>query len=347
MSPFRVAVSARFRRADGRWNFPYFDLAPLTGNAAFEVVHLGNGPALTASELRDFDGLILAGEGLPREALEGQSRLVVVARFGVGYDQVDVPACTEAGVALTITPDAVRRPVAVAALTLVLALAGKLLIKDRLTRQGTTGFAVRTDHMGVGLEGRTLGSVGLGNIAAEMFRLATPLGMRHVAHDPWIEPDVARRTGVTMTDLDTLFRESDFLCLHCPLTPQTRHLVDAKRLRSMKRTAFLINTARGAVVEQSALEDALAESLIAGAGLDVLDPEPPPGDARILGLPNVILSPHALAWTDQCFAAIGARCVSSMQAASAGEAPANVVNDAVLSAPAFVAKLAKWKGSIA
>jgi len=347
MSPFRVAVSARFRRADGRWNFPYFDLAPLTGNRAFEVVHLGNGPALTASELRDFDGLILAGEGLPREALEGQSRLVVVARFGVGYDQVDVPACTEAGVALTITPDAVRRPVAVAALTLVLALAGKLLIKDRLTRQGTTGFAVRTDHMGVGLEGRTLGSVGLGNIAAEMFRLATPLGMRHVAHDPWIEPDVARRTGVTMTDLDTLFREADFLCLHCPLTPQTRHLVDAKRLRSMKRTAFLINTARGAVVEQSALEDALAEGLIAGAGLDVLDPEPPPGDARILGLPNVILSPHALAWTDQCFAAIGARCVSSMQAASAGEAPANVVNDAVLSAPAFVAKLAKWKGSIA
>jgi len=347
MSPFRVAVSARFRRADGRWNFPYFDLAPLTGNAAFEVVHLGNGPALTASELRDFDGLILAGEGLPSEALEGQSRLVVVARFGVGYDQVDVPACTEAGVALTITPDAVRRPVAVAALTLVLALAGKLLIKDRLTRQGTTGFAVRTDHMGVGLEGRTLGSVGLGNIAAEMFRLATPLGMRHVAHDPWIEPDVARRTGVTMTDLDTLFRESDFLCLHCPLTPQTRHLVDAKRLRSMKRTAFLINTARGAVVEQSALEDALAEGLIAGAGLDVLDPEPPPGDARILGLPNVILSPHALAWTDQCFAAIGAGCVSSMQAVNAGEVPANVVNGAVLTAPAFHAKLATWKGRIA
>ena len=347
MSPFRVAVSARFRRADGRWNFPYFDLAPLTGNAAFEVVHLGNGPALTASELRDFDGLILAGEGLPREALEGQSRLVVVARFGVGYDQVDVPACTEAGVALTITPDAVRRPVAVAALTLVLALAGKLLIKDRLTRQGTTGFAVRTDHMGVGLEGRTLGSVGLGNIAAEMFRLATPLGMRHVAHDPWLEPDVARRTGVTMTDLDTLFRESDFLCLHCPLTPQTRHLVDAKRLRSMKRTAFLINTARGAVVEQSALEDALAEGLIAGAGLDVLDPEPPAGDARILGLPNVILSPHALAWTDQCFAAIGAGCVSSMQAVNAGEVPANVVNGAVLTAPAFHAKLATWKGRIA
>jgi phosphoglycerate dehydrogenase-like enzyme len=347
MSPFRVAVSARFRRADGRWNFPYFDLSPLTGNAAFEVVHLGNGPALTASDLRDFDGLILAGEALPREAIEGQARLVVVARFGVGYDQVDVPACTEAGVALTITPDAVRRPVAVAALTLVLALAGRLLFKDRLTRQGTTGFAVRTDHMGVGLEGRTLASVGLGNIATEMFRLAAPLGMRHLAHDPWIDPDVARRTGVTMTDLDTVFREADFLCLHCPLTPQTRHLVNARRLRTMKSTAFLINTARGAVVEQSALENALAEGVIAGAGLDVLDPEPPSDDARILGFSNVILSPHALAWTDQCFAAIGAGCVSSMQAVSAGEVPANVVNGAVLTAPAFRARLANWKGAIA
>jgi D-3-phosphoglycerate dehydrogenase len=347
MSPFRVAVSARFRRTDGRWNFPYFDLAPLTGDAAFDVVHLGNGPALTGGELRDFDGLILAGEGLPREAIEGQSRLAVVARFGVGYDQIDVPACTEAGVALTITPDAVRRPVAVAALTLVLALAGRLLIKDRLTRQGAAGFAVRTDHMGVGLEGRMLGSVGLGNIASEMFRLAAPLGMRHVAHDPFTDPDLARRSGVTMTDLDTLFREADFLCLHCPLTSQTRHLVDAKRLRSMKPTAFLINTARGGVVDQSALEDALAEGVIAGAGLDVLDPEPPPGDARILGLPNVILSPHALAWTDQCFAAIGAGCVSSIQAVSAGEAPANVVNGAVLAAPAFRAKLAKRKGSVA
>ena len=346
-SRFRVAVSARFRRADGRWNFPHFDLAPLTGNAAFEVVHLGNGPALAAEELRDFDGLILAGETLPREALERQPRLAVVARFGVGYDQVDVPACTEAGVALTITPDAVRRPVAVAALTLVFALAGKLLIKDRLTRQGAAGFAVRTDHMGVGLDGRTLGSVGLGNIAAEMFRLAAPLGMRHLAHDPWADPEVVRTTGVMMTDLDTLFGEADFLCLHCPLTPQTRHLVDAKRLRSMKPTAFLINTARGAVVDQNALEEALAEGRIAGAGLDVLDPEPPPADARILGFPNVILSPHALAWTDRCFAAIGAGCVSSMQAARVGEAPANVVNRAVLTAPAFQAKLAKWQGTVA
>ena len=153
--------------------------------------------------------------------------------------------------------------------------------------------------------------------------------------------------GALVSAMDTLFREADFLCLHCPLTPQTRHLVDAERLRSMKSTAFLINTARGAVVEQEALEDALAEGHIAGAGLDVLDPEPPPADAPILAFPNVILSPHALSWTDQCFAAIGAGCVSSMQAVSTGETPASVVNRSVLTAPSFHAKLAKWKGSIA
>ena len=340
---FRVAVSARFSRADGSWNFPHFDLSPLAGDAAFEVVHLRNGPRLASDELREFDGLILSGETLSREALEGHRRLAVVARFGVGYDQVDVAACTEAGVALTITPNAVRRPVAVAALTLVLALAGKLLIKDRLTRQGSAGFAMRTDHMGVGLEGRTLASIGLGNIAAEMFRLAAPLGMRHIAHDPWGQPAVARETRVTLTDLDTAFREADFLCVHCPLTPQTRRLVDRERLHAMKPTAFLINTARGAIVDQEALEDALAEGRIAGAGLDVLDPEPPPSDARILGFPNVILAPHALSWTDQCFAAIGAGCVSSMQAVSHGRAPENVVNHAVLASPSFQAKVAKWK----
>jgi len=342
MTPVRVGVSAMFRRSDGTWNFPHFDLSPLANDARFTVAQLGNGATLRATELREVDGLILAGETLPRDALVGQERLTVVARFGVGYDKVDIAACTETGIALTTTPQAVRRPVAVAALTLVLALAGKLLIKDALTRKGAAGFAVRTDHMGVGLEGRTLGSIGLGNIGAEMFRLAAPLGMRHLAYDPWVDPRVAEEARVTVTDLDTVFRESDFLCVHCPLTPETRHLVNARRLAAMKPTAFLVNTARGAIVDQQALENSLAEGRLAGAGLDVLDPEPPPADAPILGFPNVILAAHALCWTDQCFAAIGAGCISSMQSLARGAAPTNVVNASVLSAPSFLAKLARW-----
>jgi phosphoglycerate dehydrogenase-like enzyme len=330
---------------DGTWNFPHFDLGSLCGDPAFEVVQLRNGPNLARAELRDFDGLILSGESLGREAVEAHDRLVVVARSGVGYDKVDVAACTAAGVALTITPQAVRRPVAVAALTLILALAGRLLIKDRLTRQGAPGFALRTDHMGTGLEGRTLASIGLGNVAAEMFRLAAPLSMRHIAHDPWVSQTVASETNVTLTDLDTVFREADFLCVHCPLTPQTRHLVDAPRLALMKRSAFLVNTARGPIVDQVALEEALSRGDLAGAGLDVLDPEPPPAGARILGLPNVILAPHALSWTDQCFAAMGAACVASMRAAALGNPPSNVVNHDVLASPVFGEKLSRWRRS--
>jgi phosphoglycerate dehydrogenase-like enzyme len=343
MTDFRVAVSAAFRRSDGSWNFPGFDVTPLAEDATFEVVQLHNPPAFRAEDLAGFDGLILSGDALPAAALPSDTGLAVVARFGVGYDKVDVAACTAAGVALTITPDAVRRPVAVAALTLILALAGKLLIKDRLTRQGAAGFAARTDHMGLGLEGRTLASIGLGNIAAEMFRLAAPLGMRHIAHDPWARPEIARETNTQLRDLDTVFREADFLCVHCPLTPQTRHLVNAERLRTMKATAFLINTARGPVVDQAALEDALARGALAGAGLDVLDPEPPPTDARILAFPNVILAPHALSWTDQCFAAIGEGCMATMRDAARGIAPGSVVNQAVLATDAFKRKLARFR----
>jgi phosphoglycerate dehydrogenase-like enzyme len=336
---FRVGVSAAFRRADGRWNFPGFDLAPLAGDPAFDVVQLGNGPTVTHEDLATLDGLILAGEALPAAALPSPGRLAIVARFGVGYDKVDVAACTAAGVVLTITPDAVRRPVAVAALTLVLALAGKLLVKDRLTRAGPAGFARRTDHMGIGLHGRVLASIGLGNIAREMYRLAAPLGMRHVAHDPYASPAAAAQLGVDLVDLETVFRDADFLCVHCPLTRETRHLVNAQHLAMMKPTAFLVNTARGPIVDQPALEDALAAGRLAGAGLDVLDPEPPPPDARILSLPNVILAPHALSWTDQAFAAIGAGCIAPVRDVERGDAPQHVVNREVLTQPAFVARL--------
>lgn len=346
MRRFRVAVSAAFHRADGSWNFPGFDLATLTEDPAFEVVHLRNSAKLAPEDLAGFDGLILASEALTAQALLPDTSLAIVARFGVGYDKVDVPGCTAAGVALTITPDAVRRPVAVAALTFVLALAGKLLIKDRLTREGSPGFARRTNYMGTGLEGRVLASVGLGNIAREMFQLAQPLGMRHIAYDPFAMPSAAA-SHVDLVDLDTVFREADFLCLHCPLTPQTRHLVNGARLAMMKPSAYLVNTARGAVVDQPALEEALERGTLAGAGLDVLDPEPPPADARILRLPNVILAPHALSWTDQGFAAIGAGCTDPMRAAARGAIPEHIVNAEVVRDDKFLNKLRVWSADAA
>jgi phosphoglycerate dehydrogenase-like enzyme len=276
------------------------------------------------------DALILLFPRFARESIPDNRRFGLIAKVGVGYDNVDVPACTEAGIALVIAPDGVRRPVAVATITLLLALSGRLFVKDRLARLGTRGFDQRLDHNGIGLVGRVLGSVGVGNIGAEVFRLASPFDMQFIAHDPYVNPAPASELGIRLVDLDTIFRESDFVILNCPLTPETRHLVDARRLGLMKPTAFLINCARGPVVDQRALTKVLQERRIAGAGLDVFDPEPPNPDDPILMLDNVIVTPHALCWTDQMFERIGAADIQAVLELSRGRAPGAIVNRAVL-----------------
>jgi phosphoglycerate dehydrogenase-like enzyme len=252
---------------------------------------------------------------------------------------VDVPACTANNIALAITPDGVRRPVAVSILTFILALTGKLLIKDRLTRAGPTGFAARGAHMGVGLVGKTLGSLGIGNIGAELFRMAHPFDMRFIAHDPFADPKVAAELGIELVGLEDLFARADILTINCPLTPETRHIVNAERLGMMKPTAFLINTARGPIVDQAALTVALQNRAIAGAGLDVFEQEPTDPADPLFALDNVIVTPHALCWTDQCFAGNGAADVRAVLDVQRGIAPRGVVNRAVLDQPGFKAKL--------
>lgn len=339
---FRVALSSDFTRPDGTPAFPSFDLSPLLEQPDVELVWAeAKDGAIPADALAGCDALILLAPRFSRASIPEDGRLTLVARFGVGYDTVDVGACTEHDIALVITPDGVRRPVAVAILTLILALAGRLLQKDRLTRMGPAGWAKRADHMGVGLTGRTLAQLGMGNIGAEVFRLAKPLEMRFLAHDPWADPRLASELGVELVDLETLLREADVLSISVPLTEATRHLIDEAKLRLMKPTAFLINTARGPVVDQKALYRALTEGWIAGAGLDVFEIEPVPADEPLLALDNVILAPHALAWTDECFARIGASDMEAVLAVMRGEVPRHVVNREVLERPGFRAKLAR------
>jgi D-3-phosphoglycerate dehydrogenase len=344
MSKFRVALSGDFVKADGQPTFPMFDLSPLRNDPNIEVGYVAAvDGAMPAAGLAGYDALILLMPKFNKSSVPADGRLAIVARFGVGYDSVDVAACTEAGIALAITPDGVRRPVAVAILTFILALAGKLMIKNQLTRQGPAGFAKKTDHMGVGLVGRTLGSIGIGNIGAEMFRLAKPLDMKFIAHDPFADRKVADFLGVKLVDLETVFREADFVTVNCPLMPETTHLVNAERLALMKPTAYLINTARGPIVDQRALTKALRERRIAGAGLDVLDPEPPAAEDPILGLDNVILAPHALCWTDQCFAGIGASDVKAVLGVMHGRDPGGIVNKQVLSTPGWRERLEGYR----
>ncbi len=336
---FRVALSGDFKHADGTPTYPDFDLQPLRLAPDVEMAFINSESPIRGEQLDDFDALILLAHRFARESIPKSDRLAVVARFGVGYDSVDVEACTEAGIAVVITPDGVRRPVAVSILTFMLALTGKLMTKDRLTREGAPGFGKRSAHMGVGLVGRTFGSLGIGNIGSEVFRLLQPFDMELIAHDPYADKDAAAALGVELVDLDDLFRRADVLSVSCPLSTETHHIVNAERLALMKPTAYLINTARGPIVDQKALTEVLQAGRIAGAGLDVLEKEPPEPDDPILKLDNVILAPHALCWTDQCFAGIGAADVTAVLDIQHGRIPRGVVNRTVVEDVRFKERL--------
>ena len=340
MSAFRVALSGDFRKSDGSPTFPDFDLTPLAEAANVEMVYLDSASPIRGDQLEDFDALILLAHRFDATSVPKSGRLAVVARFGVGYDSVDVAACTAADIALAITPDGVRRPVAVSIITFILALTGKLMVKDKLARQGGPGFAARGAHMGVGLVGKTLGSLGVGNIGAEMFRLAKPFDMKFIAHDPFADKKIAAELGIELVPLEELFRRSDILCVNCPLTPETHHIVNAERLALMKPTAYFINTARGPIVDQKALTKVLQENRIAGAGLDVFEQEPTDPDDPLLKLDNIIAAPHALCWTDQCFAGNGAADIKAVLDVMKGQPPRGVVNRDVLDQQGFKAKLA-------
>jgi phosphoglycerate dehydrogenase-like enzyme len=340
---FRVGLTRDFLREDGTIGWGDIGLRALdeARGVSWEFLPEG-GEELTAEQVSPYDAVILLAPNVGAATLEGTDRLALISRFGVGYDNVDVEACTRNGVILTITPEGVRRPVAASILTLLLALSHRLLVKDRIARGGH--WDEKLDHMGVGLTGKTLGSIGLGNIGREMFALAKPLGMRHLAHDPYATSETVAESGAELVDLESLLGVSDFVAVNCALTPETRHLVDAGRLGLMKESAYLINTARGQIVDQAALTEALREGRIAGAGLDVFEEEPADPDDEIFTLPNVICAPHALAWTDELALGNGRSACESVLEVAAGRIPKNVVNHDVIDTPLLQDKLAGYGG---
>ena len=297
------------------------------------------GGEIARGQLAGADAVVVLGPAVTAASVEDADHLAVVARIGVGYDAVDVDACTQAGVALTITPDGVRRPVASAALTFLLALAHRLPLKNRLTREGR--WSEKGDHMGIGLRGRTLGLVGMGNIGTEILRLAAPLQMQTVVADPFAQEQDVVAAGASLVTLPAMLEQADFVIICCALTPQTRHLIGAAELARMKRTAHLINIARGPIIDQGALTRVLQEGLIAGAALDVFEQEPIEPTDPLLDLDNVILAPHALAWTDESFRMMGESAFAGILAASEGRAPDHVVNQDVLGSTRFQEKLAR------
>lgn len=293
-------------------------------------------------DIQGLDGIVLLGYRFPAESLDSSSQVAAIGRWGVGYDTLHVPSLTEYGCLLAITPDGVRRPVAEAIVTLVLALGKQLFAKDKVVRTGT--WEVRNKPWSVGLTGKTVGSIGMGNIGADLFRLLAPFRLgRMLAHDPYGDPAIAAGLGVELVSLDEVLAESDFVSLNCPLNEETHHLINAQRLARMKPTAYLINTARGPVVDQDALIDALQNNVIAGAGLDVQVPEPLPVDSPLTRLDNVILAPHTLAWTDELYKLNGEGAVQNVISVLTGEIPMAVVNREVLDSSLFQERLARFK----
>ena len=276
-----------------------------------------------------YDALYVNIARVPAAAVErADCRLRIVARHGVGYDSVDVAAMTRAGVLVTNTPTSMPRPVATTALTFVLALAGKLFLKDRLTRSGR--WHERMDNMGLGLSGRTLGVVGAGGIGKELLRMARVFDLKLLATDPVANDVELGYIGARKVDLDTLMRESDFVVVCCLLNEHTRHLIGAEELAKMKPTSYLINVARGPIVDEKALIDVLQKRRIAGAGLDVFEQEPVDPANPLLAMDNVIVTPHSLCWTDECFHNMASTGLRSIVDALNGRVPEFLVNRAVL-----------------
>lgn len=326
---FRVLLSPGLVDESGRSTFPGVDLRDVQSieSVSIEVLPRQAHPMfeIEPTMLRDVDALILHEGRLTARSLT-EHNPVLVARVGAGYDTVDVTAATERAVTVTTAPDGIRRPLAVAELSLILDLSLRFREKELIARSGPDAFVRRGTTIGTGLSGKTLGTLGLGGVATELLEIARPLGMEYIACSPRATREQAELCDVSLVSIGELFERSDFLVINCPLNADTRGLVTADLLGRMKATSYFINAARGEIVDQPALINLLRSRGIAGAALDVQTAEPIPLGDPLLELDNVILTPHSLCWTDECFDGIWQSTVRSVKDAAAGILPTNAIN---------------------
>jgi D-3-phosphoglycerate dehydrogenase len=307
---FGNAVLSLFSDAGIAWN-----VLPVTGGQ------------LPAAAFTDYEALMIGGSRVSENELANESgKLRVIARNGVGYDAVDTNALTQRGILLTNTPIPVRNAVATTAMAFILALTLRLPIKSLIVKEGR--WRERGNYPGLALSGRTLGIIGLGGIGRELVRLMQPFGMVVVAADPHVDAGSAVEAGATLYSLEELLEQSDVVVVACLLNESTRHLLNAERLSLMKPTAYLINVARGPIIDEAALIEVLKDERIAGAGLDVFEKEPPDPNNPLLTMETVIPTAHCLCWTDAFVEAVARDAISGVIAALNGRWPEYVVNPA-------------------
>lgn len=335
---FRVGITCDFAtEGHGLLDGALADAFQPVPGLSYEYIPAG-GPVVDADDADVYDAIIALRVQFTASSLQGVRRLAVISRWGVGYDMIDIAACTDNDVAVCVTPDAVRHPVAEGVVCLMLGLYKHILMKDRLVRTGR--WAEKHRYVGRCLAGRAVGSVGVGNIGAEVLRLLKVFSPgRLLVYDPYVSTEQLLGLAVEQVDLDTLLRESDLVTINCPLTPETHHLIGERELALMKPTACLVNTSRGAVIHQEDLTKALQAGWIAGAALDVFEKEPIAPDDPLIAMDNVILAPHAIAWTEELVRDNGIGACENVLSVLRGEPPANIVNREVLEHARFQLKL--------
>lgn len=302
----------------------------LRGIAKIRVVPLPFSPLSDSEEkeyarqLAGIDGILLRPGYITASLLDRISRLRVVAVHGAGVDQVDVPACTERGILVTNAPGANADSVAELTIGLMLSLARRIPEASGQVRQNRVWGEAR--HTGSELKGKTLGLVGIGQIGERVCRIAKSFGMKVCAHDPGMTAKEIKARGARHLKFEALLAASDFISLHAPLIPATHHLINQDSLRLMKKGAFLINAARGALVNEKALARALHTRRLGGAALDVLEGEPPNPNSPIFDAPNILLTPHMAGSTAECLENIARVAGEDLARFMQGKRPKHPVN---------------------
>lgn len=284
--------------------------------------------AATAQEVReavaDADGILNCYAPVPAEVIRELEHCVVIARYGIGIDTIDLDAATAKGIVVTNVPDYCIDEVSDHALALMLSLVRGVTRLDRHVRAGSwTPNDARPLHR---LRGRTLGLVGFGRIARALAAKASGFGYRIVTTDPFVPDDAVRAAGAEPMTLDDLLDGSDVVSIHAPLTPESRHLIGRAELDRMKSDAILVNTSRGPLVDLNALRAALEDGRLGGAGLDVLETEPPEADDPLLHRDDVIVTPHAAFYSEESLAELQRKAVEQVIEALAGRVPPYAVN---------------------
>jgi len=280
-------------------------------------------------EADDVDLIMVVYAKITRRIIDSARKLKGIVRYGIGVDNIDINVATERKIPVANVPDYCIGNVADHAFAHLLALSRKILIADRIVRTGEymgTWTSPSDKIKGFDLEEKVLGIIGLGKIGRALVARAKGFGMKVIAYDPYLDRELVKALKVKLVDLDTLLRESDFVSIHVPLLPETRRMIGERELKMMKKTAYLINVARGPIVDEKALYTALKEGWIAGAGIDAYEKEPPDPENPLFKLENIVLTPHIAWYTEDALWRLEMSAVNEAIRILQGRLPKNLVN---------------------